>query len=81
MGYAGLMRFDAEGWYLEEPCPRCGSTKTVTYEYEEGFAELECEACGFISDAEELSDLNRYTGELREKVAKGPTIPVKKIQA
>jgi transcription initiation factor TFIIIB Brf1 subunit/transcription initiation factor TFIIB len=75
------MRFDAEGWYLEEPCPRCGSRQTVTYEYEEGFAELECEACGFISDAEELSDLNRYSGELREKSPKEIKVPLKKIQA
>lgn len=75
------MRFDAEGWYLEERCPRCGSSRTVTYEYEEGFAELECEDCGFISDAEELGDLHRYTGELKETSEKPRLIPIKKIQA
>jgi transcription initiation factor TFIIIB Brf1 subunit/transcription initiation factor TFIIB len=75
------MRFDAEGWYLEDSCPRCGSTRTITYEYDEGFTELECEDCGFISDTEEVGELNRYTGELRETSKKCLKVPIKKIQA
>jgi Zn ribbon nucleic-acid-binding protein len=76
------MRFDAEGEYLGDVCPKCGSSKTITYEYDEGFSELECENCGYTTEAAELSDLGRYRGDLREK-AKGelPPIPVKKLQA
>jgi Zn ribbon nucleic-acid-binding protein len=75
------MRFDAEGWRLLEPCPNCGSTRTITYEYEEGFSELECEACGHLSDQEELSALNRYEGKLLEDESKLPPIPIKRLKA
>jgi transposase-like protein len=74
------MNFDAEGQYLAETCPQCGSTKTITYEYAEGFSELECQNCGYTSESEELSALGRYRGELREG-NKLPPIPVKKLKA
>jgi uncharacterized metal-binding protein (TIGR02443 family) len=74
------MTFDAEGEYLGEECPRCGSTKTITYQYEEGFTELECQNCGYTSEAPELTDLGRYKGDLREG-EKRPPIPVKKLKA
>ncbi len=75
--------FNAEGWHNQDPCPRCGSTQTITYEYDEGFSELECEACGFCSEAQELSDLARYRGELREAGEPDdlPLIPFKKLDA
>ncbi len=74
------MNFDAEGEYLDEVCPKCGSTKTITYIYDEGFSELECQACGHTTESEELSALNRYRGELREG-EKEPPIPIKKLKA
>lgn len=58
---------DAEGFNEQTPCPQCGSTNTITYRYEEGFAELECPACGYRSDHQELSDLTRYQGTVREQ--------------
>ncbi|CAN5900535.1 hypothetical protein BH24DEI2_BH24DEI2_06970 [soil metagenome] len=74
--------YDAEGSYDNDRCPKCGSLKTITYRYEEGFSELECETCGFHSDAPELSDLGRYRGELLEKpLADLPPIPLKKLEA
>lgn len=39
---------------------------TITYVYSEGFEELECPACGYRSDAEELDLLTRYDGQLLE---------------
>ncbi|MGL4611227.1 MAG: hypothetical protein ACRCYY_16400 [Trueperaceae bacterium] len=74
------MRFDAEGHYTNEVCPRCGSAQTISYDYNEGFSELECEACGYTSEAPELSDLGRFRGELREGYKQSP-IPIKKLKA
>lgn len=58
--------FDATGSFDADICPRCGSDATITYHYEEGFSELECNACGYLSDAEELASLQRFEGELLE---------------
>lgn len=58
---------DAEGFHEMTPCPRCGSRDTVTFHYREGFEELECESCGFRSDAEEIASLTRFTGVVLEK--------------
>jgi uncharacterized metal-binding protein (TIGR02443 family) len=77
--YDGM--YDAEGRYEYLPCPECGSLETVTYHYEEGFSELECQACGYRSDREELSELGRYRGELREKEGERPPIPIKPLEA
>lgn len=74
--------YDAEGRYENIPCPRCGSNHTVTYYYTEGFEELECEACGYLSDHEELSELSRFRGELKEREQDElPPIPFKKLEA
>lgn len=76
------MNFDAEGQGLGEVCPQCNSTKTVTYVYNEGFSELECEACGFNSEQLELSDLIRFQGTLLEQQTQNaPPIPLKKMRA
>lgn len=75
---------DAEGRRERSPCPECGSRDTVTYHYLEGFTELECQACGFRSDAEELSALQRYSGDLLESPGKGvdlPPVPMTPIKA
>jgi Zn ribbon nucleic-acid-binding protein len=74
------MNFDAEGEYLGDVCPNCCSSKTITYVYDEGFSELECQNCGHTTESEELSALNRYRGELREG-EKQPPIPIKKLKA
>jgi len=58
---------DAEGFHEDIPCPECGSVNTVTYRYVEGFTELECPACGYRSDAQEISDLTRYQGVVLER--------------
>ena len=74
--------FDAEGSFDDEPCPVCGSRDTVTYEYEEGFSELECRLCGFRSDHQELSDLQRFSGDLLESEGHSPPpVPFKSIKA
>lgn len=74
--------FDAEGSFDEEPCPACGSHETVTYDYVEGFSELECRVCGFRSDQQELSELQRYSGDLLEdEGASPPPVPFKPIKA
>ena len=65
--------YDAEGSYDNDRCPKCGSLKTITYRYEEGFSEIECETCGFHSDASELSDLGRYRGDLPRETPQRPT--------
>lgn len=57
---------DAEGFRDGTECPACGSTDTVTFRYREGFEELECPACGYRSDDQELDDLTRYTADLLE---------------
>jgi Zn ribbon nucleic-acid-binding protein len=75
------MNFDAEGEYLGEICPKCGSSKTITYTYDEGFSELECQSCGHTTESEELSALNRYRGELREGEKQPPPVPIKKLKA
>lgn len=75
------MDFDAEGLELDEHCPQCDSTDTVTYTYTEGFSELECRRCGYTSEAPDIADLARFRGELKEE---NPTIlpfPVKKLEA
>lgn len=73
--------YDVEGRYDDTPCPRCGSCHTITYHYREGFDELECQACGYLSDHEELSALARFGGRLKEGAAPALPIPVKKLQA
>jgi uncharacterized metal-binding protein (TIGR02443 family) len=75
--------FDAEGSYEGTACPGCGRTNTVTYRYEEGFEELECLDCGFMSDQEELAALQRYDGELLEGDENGrpPLPPLRHIKA
>ena len=73
--------FDAEGSYDGDPCPECGSKKTVTYRFAEGFSDIECETCGFHSDRDELSDLSRYRGELLEGDKNLPPMPFKKLKA
>lgn len=62
---------DAEGRHDGEPCPRCGSTATITYHYVEGFEELECPACGYASDAHELAALGRLALGLPERPPTG----------
>lgn len=73
---------DAEGRSEEAPCPECGSRKTVTYHYVEGFTELECRACGYRSDADELSALQRFTGDLLEGPEDArPPVPMTAMKA
>ena len=57
--------FDAEGVELDETCPQCGGSDTVTFVYAEGFSELECRTCGFTSEAPDMADLARYRGDLK----------------
>lgn len=74
--------FDAEGSFENEHCPECGSTDTVTYSYREGFSELECRACGYRSDHEDLSELQRFSGDLLEGDESRPLpVPIKSIKA
>ncbi|MEX2534684.1 MAG: hypothetical protein WD273_03705 [Trueperaceae bacterium] len=74
--------FDAEGSFDDEPCPACGSKNTITYRFDEGFNELECRVCGYRSDQEELSDLQRYSGDLLENEDSVPApVPFKSIKA
>lgn len=80
------MNFDAEGLELGESCPRCESSDTITYEYSEGFTELECRRCGYTSEALEIADLARFSGDLREQGRERtrpdlPPIPIKKLEA
>jgi len=63
--------FDAEGHDDGPPCPRCGSGPTWRFAYAEGFEELECRACGWRSDEEELHALRRATGEVLERERDG----------
>jgi len=58
--------FDATGSADSEQCPRCGSDATVTWQFAEGFEELECRACGWVSDEEELASLQRFGGDVLE---------------
>ncbi len=72
--------YDAEGVELGEACPQCGGRDTVTFVYTEGFSELECRVCGFTSEAEGITDLARYRGDLKE-AGDLPPIPIKKLEA
>lgn len=68
---------DAEGFHEQTPCPSCGSRRTITFHYREGFEELECESCGYRSDAEEIAALTRYGGEVLEREgSEGDRVPV-----
>lgn len=75
--------FDAEGQRDETPCPECGSRDTITYHYVEGFSELECQSCGYRSDAEELSALQRFSGDLLEsdEGLAPPPVPMRSLKA
>lgn len=73
--------YDAEGSHDGDLCPVCGSADTVTYHYREGFSELECRRCGHRSDADDLADLQRFSGDLLERDGQLPPIPFKKIEA
>jgi uncharacterized metal-binding protein (TIGR02443 family) len=75
--------FDAEGSFEGVTCPGCGRTNTVTYRYDEGFDELECLDCGYLSDHEELAALQRYDGALLEgdEAEAAPVIPFRRIKA
>ncbi len=79
-----MYRYDAEGSHDGEQCPRCGSEATITYHFAEGFTELECPECGYVSDSEQLADLQRFGGEILES-EDGAGTPVagtlKKIRA
>ena len=72
--------FDAEGVELGKACPQCGGRDTVTFVYTEGFSELECRTCGFTSEAQDVADLARYRGDLKE-AGDLPPIPIKKLEA
>jgi len=67
--------YDATGSQDNETCPRCGSDATITYHYTEGFQELECTACGYMSDAEEIMALQRYESGLLESSDRSDTLP------
>lgn len=58
------MPYDAEGRHDSVPCPECGSTRTVSWHYREGFDELECRACGYRSDEEEIEALRREAADV-----------------
>ena len=72
--------FDAEGRHDGVPCPACSSTGTISYHYREGHSELECPACGYRSDQQELSDLQRYEGSLLEG-DDTPQVPMRPLKA
>lgn len=72
--------FDAEGMELGEACPQCGSSNTVTYLFNEGFSELECRHCAYTSEALDIADLARFSGDLKER-GEQPPIPIKKLDA
>jgi hypothetical protein len=72
--------YDAEGVAGQDPCPACHSDNTVTYTYHEGFIEIDCQDCGFSSEAGDIADLTRYAGDLLEG-SPMPPIPLKKLKA
>lgn len=76
---------DAEGFNEKVPCPRCGSDQTVSFHYIEGFDELECPACGYRSDSEELGALTRFQSGLLERDDETdenrPPIPIRTMKA
>ncbi|MFU8889765.1 MAG: hypothetical protein ACNA8N_14310 [Trueperaceae bacterium] len=59
--------FDAEGHEDGPACAVCGAAPTWRFVYAEGFEELECRACGWRSDEEDLHALRRATGEVLER--------------
>ena len=74
---------DAEGFHEHAPCPSCGSRRTVTFHYREGFEEIECEACGYRSDADEIAALTRYAGGVleRERDDEATPVPIRTLKA
>lgn len=75
---------DAEGFHEQTPCPNCGSSRTITFHYREGFEELECEACGYRSDAGEIAALTRFGGAVLEREAPeddSVPIPIRTLKA
>lgn len=72
---------DAEGFHEQTPCPECGSPETVTYYYNEGFEELECSQCGYRSDTQSVSDLQRASGEVLERAHVEVVVPMGRIEA
>lgn len=80
------MSWDAEGRKEGDVCPECGSADTVTYDFDEGYSELECRRCGFATELEDIAALARYSGELLEgDLLEGdrtrPPMPIKKLRA
>ena len=69
--------YDAEGSHDGVPCPQCGSDATVSWRFAEGYDELECRACGYRSDAEELDALEREVGDVL-RGDEGPAGPLPK---
>ncbi|MDQ3459489.1 MAG: hypothetical protein M3498_09370 [Deinococcota bacterium] len=74
------MSWDAEGLEQGDICPECGSADTVTYEFSEGYSELECRCCGYATEQSDIAALTRYRGDLLEGGAL-PPVPVKKLKA
>lgn len=72
---------DAIIYYGVDACPQCNSSDTESYSYPEGFSELRCHACGYDSEAEEISALLRYEGTLLEKEHSTLALPSKAIKA
>lgn len=72
---------DAIIYHGVDACPQCNSNDTETYSYPEGFSELRCHACGYDSEAEEISALLRYEGTLLEKKRSILPLPSKAIKA
>ncbi|MEX2501814.1 MAG: YheV family putative metal-binding protein [Trueperaceae bacterium] len=56
--------FDAEGSHEGDACPECGDEGTIRWRFEEGFDEIECPACGFRSEADEIAALRDEAGDL-----------------
>lgn len=66
------MDYDAEGSHDGDRCPECGSANTITWHFREGFDELECRACGYRSDAAEISALRRDAVDLLRRDDRAP---------
>jgi len=76
------MDYDAEGSHDGRPCPKCGSDRTISWHFSEGFDELECRACGYRSDAGELTALRRESGDLLRRDEEAPIpAPGRPLQA
>lgn len=67
--------YDAEGSFDGVPCPECGSDRTISWHFAEGFDELECRACGYQSDALAMAELERASGDVlkRDDEVEAPT--------